>query len=318
MGGRLGRIAAVSLSIAVVCGTITALASAQDWVDGGDLPWTRINWSGRSWAGTPRHCAGMPSSTTADSRERRTVDLGWSGSSAVVIRIPAQVHFKPGPSPQASVAGDPGIVEHVRLNNGQLEWDPVAWGNTLDCLRADDLVVQLSGPAVSSWTVSGSASLDLADLQQDAVQIAARGSGIVTASGRVREASVEAAGSGEVDLGRLAIGTTTADLHGSGHLKLADSRQDSLRPTLRGSGTVTASGTAQTISLEAAGSGRADLGRLVADRANVTVRGSGDVDLAPRQDADISVSGSAVVRLHGAVARLNSHVSGSARVKQVP
>ena len=46
--------------------------------------------------------------------------------------------------------------------------------------------------------------------------------------------------------------------------------------------------------------------------------GSGDVDLAPREDADISISGSGIARLHGAVARIHSHVSGSGQIKQVP
>ena len=43
------------------------------------------------------------------------------------------------------------------------------------------------------------------------------------------------------------------------------------------------------------------------------------VDLAPREDADISISGSAVVRLHGAAAaRIRSHVSGSGQIIQMP
>ncbi|UFZ03004.1 DUF2807 domain-containing protein [Bradyrhizobium ontarionense] len=313
MSERLGQIAVVSLGIAVTCGVITALASAQDWVDGGDLSWAR-----RSWAGASRGCVAMPWSGETQSRERRTVDLAWPGGDAVRIRIPAHVHFQPGPTAQASVTGEADLAGHVRLRDGQLEWDTAEWGDLVDCLRADDLVVQLSGPAVTSWTIDGSARLDLADIRQDVVRITAHGSGAVTAGGEVHEAVVEAAGSGRVDLGRLVTRTTTANLHGSGNLNLADSRQESLHITLRGSGVVTASGAAHEVSLESAGSGRADLGRLIADRTSATIHGSGDVDLAPRQDADISVSGSAVVRLHGAVARINSHVSGSGQIKQVP
>ncbi|WP_240535619.1 DUF2807 domain-containing protein [Bradyrhizobium sp. STM 3809] len=246
------------------------------------------------------------------------MDLAWSGSSGVKIRIPAQVHYQPGPTATASVTGDADLVGHVRLRDGSLEWDTVEWGRQVDCLRADDLVVQLSGPAVTAWTIQGSASLDLSGLRQDALQITAHGSGAVAASGEVRDTTVEAAGSGGIDLGRLTARTTTANVHGSGNLKLPDGSQESLRITLRGSGAVSASGTVQQVSLESSGSGRADLGRLVTERASATIRGSGDVDLAPRQDADISVSGSGVVRLHGAVARLSSHLSGSGQVRQVP
>ena len=144
------------------------------------------------------------------------------------------------------------------------------------------------------------------------------GSGAVTASGEVHEASLEAAGSGRADLGRLVTQNTSAKIQGSADLKLSDSKQDVLRIVMHGSGVVTASGTAREVSLEAAGSGRADLGRLIAERANAQIHGSANVDLAPRQDADISVSGSAIVKLHGAVARINSHVAGSGEIKQVP
>lgn len=324
MNGRLGRIAVVSLGIAAGCGIITALGSAADWVESGDLPssgrfWTGRFWTDSSWAGASRSCATLPWSNTTGARERRTIDLAWSGGGdAIKLRIPARVHYRPGPTPQASVTGDADLVGHVRLRDGIMEWDTAEWGRQVDCVRADDLVVQLSGPAVTAWTVHGSASLDLSDLRQDALRITAHGSGAVTASGEVRETAVEAAGSGQVDLRHLVSQTTSAHVHGSGNLSLADASQDSLRITLRGSGAVAAGGTAHQVSLESSGSGRADLGRLVAERASATINGSGDVDLAPRGDADISVSGSGVVRLHGAVARLNSHVSGSGRIKQVP
>ncbi len=119
------------------------------------------------------------------------------------------------------------------------------------------------------------------------------------------------------DEGRSTL-KTTANIHGSADLKLADIKPDVLRITMHGSGVVSASGAAHEVSLEAAGSGRADLGQLIVERASAHIHGSANVDLAPRQDADISVSGSAVVKLHGAVARINSHVSGSGEIRQVP
>jgi hypothetical protein len=111
-------------------------------------------------------------------------------------------------------------------------------------------------------------------------------------------------------------------LNGSGELDLSDIKQDALRIAMHGSGTVSASasasGEAHDVSLDVAGSSRADLRRLVTQQANAWIRGSAEVDLAPREDADISISGSAVVRLHGAAARIHSHVSGSGQIKQVP
>jgi Putative auto-transporter adhesin, head GIN domain len=308
MNRRLAGIAVVSLSIATACGIITVLTSATDWIDG----------DYRSWAGTMRSCAAMPWVKKTGSGERRTVDLEWLGSDAVTIKIPAQVHYRPGPKPQATVSGDADLVSHVRLHDGTLEWDTLEWNNLVDCFPADDLVVQLTGPSVTAWALNGSGELDLSDVRQDLLRITMHGSGTVTASGEVREASLDAAGSGRADLGRLVTQKTGANIHGSADLKLADIKQDVLRIAMHGSGVITASGTAHEVSLEAAGSGRADLGQLIAERASAQIHGSANVDLAPRQDADISVSGSAVVKLHGTVARINSHVSGSGEIKQVP
>ena len=305
MNRRLGGIALVSLSIAAACGIFTVLTSATDWIDG----------DYRSWASPLRSCA---SAKKTGSGERRTVDLEWAGSDVVKINIPAQVHYQPGPKPQASVSGDADLVSHVRLRDGTLEWDSVEWDRLVDCFPADDLVVQFAGPAVTAWTLNGSSELDLSDIKQDALRITLHGSGKVTASGEAKEVSLDAAGSGRADLGRLVAQKTSVSMKGSADLTLANIKQDVLRITMHGSSVVTASGTAQEVSLESAGSGRADLGKLITERASAQIHGSTDVDLAPRQDADISVSGSAVVKLHGAVTRINSHVSGSGEIKQVP
>ena len=107
MNRRLGVIAVVSLSIAAACGIVTVMASATDWING-DF---------RSWAGSMRSCAWAKKT---GSGEQRNVDLEWPGSDAVKINIPAQVHYQPGPKPQASVSGDADLVSHVRLRDGTL------------------------------------------------------------------------------------------------------------------------------------------------------------------------------------------------------
>jgi hypothetical protein len=240
MNKRLGWIAAVSFSIAAACGLLGSLVAS---LAGGDY---------RSWAARTGRCVVMPWAKKA--AEPGTADLAWSGSDVVKIRIPARVHYQPGPTPQATVSGDAELVSHVRMRDGTLEWDTID-----DCFPAHDLVVQLSGPAVPEWTMSGSAELDLADIKQDALRITTHGSGTVTASGEVHAAS-----------------------------------------------------------LHITGSGRANLSRLVAQQVSARTSGSADVDLAPRDEADISISGSAVVRLHGTGARIRSRVSGSGQIKQLP
>ena len=302
MNIRLVSIAAMSLSVSAACALVVALASATGWIDS----------DYRSWVPTAG-CAPMPWTKTAGSGESGSVDLAWGGSDAVKVNIPARVQYRPGPKAQAIVSGDAALVGHVRMRDGTIEWD-----TTDGCFPAGDLVVRLSGPAVTAWTLNGAGELQLSDIKQDQLRITMHGSGKVTASGEAHELSLDAAGSGRAEFGRLVSQQTTAQIRGSGEVVFADVKQEVLRIAMKGSGGVTASGEAHDVSLDAAGSGRADLGRLVTQQANARIRGSGEVDLAPREDADISISGSGVVRLHGAVTQIHSRVSGSGVIKQVP
>jgi Putative auto-transporter adhesin, head GIN domain len=303
MNKRLVSIAVVSLSVSVACALLMVVTSATDWIDG----------DYRSWAATKRTCAVTPWVKTAGATEPRSVDLAWSGSDTVKVKIPARVQYQPGPKAQASVSGDAELVGHVRMRDGTLEWDTAD-----DCVPAGDLIVRLTGPAVTAWVLDSSGELQLPDIKQDQLRITLHGSGKVTASGEVHQLSLDAAGSGRAEFVRLVTQRTDAQIRGSGEVVLADIKQEALRIVMHGSGGITASGEVHEVSLDTAGSGRADLGRLVTQQANARIRGSGDVDLAPREDADISISGSGVARLHGAVARIHSHVSGSGQIKQVP
>jgi hypothetical protein len=302
MNKRLPSIAVMSLSVSAVCGLVVVWASATDWVNDDD----------RSLLAAAS-CATMPWTKTTGAGERRSVDLAWDGSDAIKVQIPARVQYQPGPKAQASASGDADLVSHVRLRDGTLAWDAA-----IDCFPAGDLVVRLTGPAVTAWMLNGSGELQLADLKQDQLRITMHGSGKVTASGEVQELSLDAAGSGRAEFSRLATQQTTAQIRGGGKVVFADIKPQVLRIMMKGSGKVSASGEAQTLSLDTSGSGHADLGRLVSRKATARIRGSGGADLAPRDDADISVSGSGVVRLHGAVAQLHSHVSGSGEIRQVP
>jgi hypothetical protein len=306
MNKRLVSIAMMSLSVSAACALLVAFTSERDWVDG-DF---------RSWAGTPRSCVRMSANKDGAS-EPRSVDLEWAGSDAVTVNIPARVYYQPGPKAQASVSGDAELVGHVRMHDGTLAWD-TEWDKIVDCVPADDLVVRLTGPAVTAWTLNGSGKLELSDIKQDQLRISMHGSGSVTSSGEVHEVSLDAAGSGSADLSKLVTQQTSALIWGRAAVKLSDIKQDVLRIAMHGSGAITASGEAHQVSLDAAGSGRADLGKLVTQQANAHISGSAEVDLAPRENADISISGSGVVRLHGAVARIQSHVSGSGQIKQLP
>lgn len=107
-------------------------------------------------------------------------------------------------------------------------------------------------------------------------------------------------------------------LLGSGNLTLSQINQPLLRLSIRGSGSVAATGAADTIDLDISGSGAARLKNLTAKSAEIKVRGSGDVQLAAQADADVSISGSGNVELFGRPILRRSEIRGSGRIRQVP
>ncbi len=105
---------------------------------------------------------------------------------------------------------------------------------------------------------------------------------------------------------------------GSGQLTLSALDQDRLDIKLTGSSRVAASGNVQRVSLDITGSAKADLGKLVTQRASARITGSGDADLAARDEAELRITGSGSVTLHGQPKQVQSHVSGSGKIRNVP
>lgn len=107
-------------------------------------------------------------------------------------------------------------------------------------------------------------------------------------------------------------------LLGSADLALSQVNQAELRLSIRGSGSVAATGTARTVRLEISGSGSGRLKGLIAQSAEVDIRGSGDAEVTAQADADVSISGSGDVDLYGHPTMRRSEVRGSGSITQRP
>jgi Putative auto-transporter adhesin, head GIN domain len=110
-----------------------------------------------------------------------------------------------------------------------------------------------------------------------------------------RLTAIATSGSGDVNADGIAGGAFAVRSNGSADLSLA--------------------GAARRVTLEADGSGNADLGALQAREARVSVGGSGDVDVRADRRLDVWVDGSGDVRYHGHPA-LTRHVDGSGDVSR--
>jgi hypothetical protein len=105
-------------------------------------------------------------------------------------------------------------------------------------------------------------------------------------------------------------------LSGSGKLIMENVNQPDLVFSISGSGAVRAQGTVDHATIRVAGSGDARLADLAMKELTAKISGSGNVEAAPKDAADIHISGSGDVRLLSHPTRLTSHVAGSGRITQ--
>ena len=92
--------------------------------------------------------------------------------------------------------------------------------------------------------------------------------------------------------------------------------QPDLDLRISGSGTVRAQGSVDQATIKVSGSGEARLGDLAMKQLTVDISGSGKVEAAPKDTADVRISGSGDVKLLSRPANLTSKVSGSGRISQ--
>jgi putative autotransporter adhesin-like protein len=105
-------------------------------------------------------------------------------------------------------------------------------------------------------------------------------------------------------------------LSGSSKLTMENVNQPDLAFKISGSGTVRAQGTVDHATVSVAGSGDARLADLAMKELTAKISGSGKVEAAPKDAANIKISGSGDVRLLSHPTRLSSHVAGSGRITQ--
>jgi hypothetical protein len=118
---------------------------------------------------------------------------------------------------------------------------------------------------------------------------------------------------------RLTIVMTAPDVRhfaisGDNKIDIAGYDQDDLNVDISGHGVVTAKGQARSVNVAVSGDGDIDMSGLATKTVHAGISGSGRAWLAPTDEADVSISGSGEVDLTTHPAKLNSDVSGSGRV----
>jgi len=106
------------------------------------------------------------------------------------------------------------------------------------------------------------------------------------------------AGSGGITVDKVS-GDFSADVAGSGDLRLPSVAAGKLTLAIAGSGDLMAAGTADSVDYSIAGSGDIDGKKLISRTADVSIAGSGGVAAHATEKADVSIMGSGDVELTG-------------------
>jgi hypothetical protein len=182
-------------------------------------------------------------------------------------------------------------------------------------------VEQLTGEAAKNAL---EVSRIAADTANDAIQAALGDDGIGRVAAEAARKGIESAHIDRQIREGMARGLSQGDLQdtrsgnvflsGSNDTDLGHIEQKSLKITIAHSGSVTAEGKVDELSVEILGSGDARLGKLAARTVKVQVMGSGSATVAPSQELKASIMGSGDVHVPTRPARIQRMIMGSGHV----
>lgn len=123
---------------------------------------------------------------------------------------------------------------------------------------------------------------------------------------------------GPVEVTLPGIPMRSFSLSGAGKMYLEDVQQEELKVALSGVATVQGTGRADNATVSIAGVGKVDMGGLTARQLQVSIAGSGNVEVAPQDSANINIAGSGRVRLVTEPKKLSTHIAGAGRILHGP
>jgi hypothetical protein len=106
------------------------------------------------------------------------------------------------------------------------------------------------------------------------------------------------------------------DLPGNSDINLGHIEQEELKITISGSGSITAEGKVDRLTINIPGSGHARLGKLAARKVSVMMMGSGSATVAPSEELNAQIMGSGDVHLVTRPARTEQSIMGSGHIIQ--
>ena len=253
----------------------------------------------------------------AQTRETRNVETFTKLS----FRVPGKLILRQGTPQKVEIEGAKDVLAEVdtEVKDGKLvighdggRWLDWHWDNddkvnvyvTVKDLNAisvagsGDLIAETKFTTANlELTVSGSGSLKIDADASGMMDVSVSGSGDVDLTGKAADFASHVSGSGKI-VSNITIGNRAEF-------------------TVSGSGKIIASGSAKRVRTSISGSGRVQAADLVTNSCDVRISGSGDVVIEVRDELEANITGSGSVTYKGSPSKVNSHASGSGKVRKM-
>lgn len=238
----------------------------------------------------------------------------------IAFRVPGKLILKQG-SPQSVVLeGDKELLDKIETDLDGNKLSIGREGRWMDWSWRDDnkITVYVTMSSIEGLAVSGSGDLvGSGKFSTGDLELKVSGSGSLDIEADAKgELTADVSGSGDIKL-KGSCQSFDSSVSGSGKVNIAGSISGKAVVSVSGSGRVMASGSAQQMKATISGSGKVLAADLEVSKCDVRISGSGDVEINVKDALDANISGSGSVSYKGNPSQLNSHASGSGHVRKM-
>lgn len=253
----------------------------------------------------------------AQHQETRNVGL----FTAVSFGVSGKLYLRQGNTHKVVLEGDEDALEKIetKVSGSKLIVQvKESWWEWFSSNRVKNVTVYVTVEKIDGLYVSGSGDVIGENaIHTNDLDLKVSGSGnlsldITTA----KDLNTTVSGSGNISL-KGACDRFTSHISGSGNIELALDVAGNASFGMSGSGKLSATGKAQHVKTSITGSGRMNCSDFETRTCDVRITGSGDVEIGVKEALDANISGSGSVRYRGNPSKVNSHSSGSGKVRKI-
>lgn len=255
----------------------------------------------------------------AQNRETRAVPTFRK----ISYRVPGKLYLKQGSPQKVEIEGNRDLLSEIEttVKDGRLiigDEDEDRWFSWRQTDTRNKINVYITVENIDGLYVSGSGDLYAESvIKSSELELKVSGSGSMELQADVSgDLTADVSGSGDLRV-KGNCRDLSSRVSGSGKIYIANAIRGQAKFGVSGSGKVLAAGKAESVKATISGSGKVLAADLETDRCDVSISGSGDVEINVRSELDARITGSGSVMYKGNPSHVNSHSSGSGKVRRI-